>query len=143
MAATYDSGGRGRGRGGRGARGRTGRSNPDGPSTSTPTSVPITVLSLHQPLASMIAYGLQRLDGRGWASNYRGPLWIHAAAKEPSAEDIEQLEAFHIDVYRVLVGDDEAMPQLPPGYPTSCLLGCVDMVDCVSVDEFARWSTLP
>jgi hypothetical protein len=44
--------------------------------------VPITVLSLHQPYASMLAYGLKRVEGRGWNSDFRGDLWIHAASKE-------------------------------------------------------------
>lgn len=101
------------------------------------------VLSLHQPLASLIAYGLQRLDGRTWASDHRGPLWIHAAAKEPSHEDIQSMEGFHAEVFRELSGNDDAQPTLPPSYPTSCLLGCVDMVDCVSAEEYTAWPTLP
>ena len=111
------------------------------------SSVPTCVLSFHQPLASMIAYGLQRLDGRGWCSDYRGPLWIHAASKEPSPEEISEMEAFHTSVFRSLAtysgGDPEAVPTLPSSYPTSCLLGCVNVVDCVSAETYASWPTLP
>ena len=135
-----DAGGRGRGRSQR-------HSAATGTSTEPVNAVPTTVLSFHQPLASMVAYGLQRLDGRVWHAQHRGPLWIHAAAKEPSAADIAEMEEFHTAVYDELcaeVGEDEApAPLLPTSYPTSCLLGCVTLVDCVSAAELGTWATLP
>ena len=144
------SDGRGGGRGGGhsgGSRGggRSGGRRPQPHDALTASSVPVAVLSLHQPLASMVAHGLQRLDGRVWRSDYRGPLWIHAAAKDPTDEAIADMEAFHAAVYRSLAGDanEHAQPTLPPSYPTSCLLGCVDMVGCVSAAEYATWLHLP
>jgi hypothetical protein len=136
------------GGGGKGAsRGRGGRGGRRPKLGAVRSSVPTCVLSFHQPLASMIAYGLQRLDGRGWCSEYRGPLWIHAASKEPSPEEISEMEAFHTSVFRSLAtysgGDPEAVPTLPSSYPTSCLLGCVNVVDCVSAETYASWLTLP
>lgn len=111
------------------------------------SSVPTAVLSFHQPLASMVAYGMQRLDGRVWRTNYCGPLWIHAAAKEPTEEEIADMEEFHTAVFESLTadarGDEDAKPTLPSSYPTSCLLGCVDMVGCVSAEEYATWPLLP
>ena len=95
----------------------------------------------------MIAHGLQRLDGRSWRSDYRGPLWIHAAAKEPTPEEIADMEAFHTDIFQSLTldagGDEGTSPTLPSSYPTSCLLGCVDMVDCVSAAVYSSWPLLP
>lgn len=35
-------------------------------------------LTLHQPGASCVALGLKRVETRGWATAYRGPLAIHA-----------------------------------------------------------------
>ena len=40
-------------------------------------------------------------------------------------------------------GDEEAVPLLPPSYPTSCLVGCVDVVDCVSAETYSSWPLLP
>ena len=116
--------------------GRGGSGNGD-PSAGTPC----TVLTLHQPLASMLAYGLQRLDGRTWSTTFRGTLWIHAAAKEPEPEAI----AYWQEVYReVFSMDGEGEPSFPPCYPTSALVGCVEMVDCVAASEFETWKdTLP
>ena len=42
---------------------------------------------------------------RGWDSDYRGRLWIHAASLEPSAEDIARYEEFYTEVYRLDTGD--------------------------------------
>jgi hypothetical protein len=38
-------------------------------------------ISLHQPHAQAIMLGLKRYETRGWSTNYRGPLAIHAAKK--------------------------------------------------------------
>jgi len=38
-------------------------------------------LSLWQPWASAIALGSKRIETRGWATSYRGPLAIHAAKR--------------------------------------------------------------
>ena len=126
-----------KGRGGRqGGRGR--HSGAKQPSSSS--SVPCTVLTLHQPLASMLAYGLQRLDGRTWSTKFRGPLWIHAAAKQPEPEEIEYWQEVYGHIFKL---DGEGEPKFPPCYPTSALVGIVEMVDCVSAAEFATWDTLP
>ena len=82
------------------------------------------------------------MDGRSWVAHHRGPLWIHAASHEPTAEAIQELEEFHVSIYSALTGDD-SVPQLPSGYPVSCLLGVVELVDCVGADEFAAWPFLP
>lgn len=38
-------------------------------------------LSLWQPWATLMAYGLKRVETRSWAIRHRGPLLIHAAKK--------------------------------------------------------------
>lgn len=38
-------------------------------------------ISLWQPWASAIALGLKRIETRGWSTNYRGPIAIHAAKR--------------------------------------------------------------
>lgn len=35
-------------------------------------------LTIHQPWASLIAYGFKRFETRGWRTNYRGLVAIHA-----------------------------------------------------------------
>lgn len=45
------------------------------------------VLSLLQPWASLVVLGLKTFEVRGWKTNYRGPLLIHASAKKPSRRE--------------------------------------------------------
>ncbi|KAM3926160.1 activating signal cointegrator 1 isoform 1-T1 [Leptodactylus fuscus] len=93
-------------------------------------------LSMHQPWASLLVAGIKRVEGRSWYSAHRGRLWIAAAAKRPSPQEISDLEAS----YRVLLHKDIHFPK---DYPTGCLLGCVDIVDCLPQDQFKeQYSTL-
>ncbi|KAM9311797.1 activating signal cointegrator 1 [Gastrophryne carolinensis] len=86
-------------------------------------------LSMHQPWASLLVAGIKRVEGRTWYSAHRGRLWIAAAAKRPSPQEISELEAS----YRVLLHKDIHFPK---DYPTGCLLGCVEVADCLSLEQF-------
>ena len=87
-------------------------------------------LSMHQPWASLLVLGIKVHEGRTWYSQHRGRLWIHAGSKVPGQEEIEQLEEF----YRQHLGLEDL--HFPSHYPTSCLLGSVDMTDCLSQEEY-------
>ncbi|NWY69318.1 TRIP4 protein, partial [Erithacus rubecula] len=86
-------------------------------------------LSLHQPWASLLVRGLKRVEGRTWYTSHRGRLWIAATAKKPSPQEISELEA----TYRMLLQKDV---EFPSDYPSGCLLGCVDVIDCLSQEQF-------
>lgn len=43
----------------------------------------LKAISLHQPWASLIAFGLKTIETRSWPTSYRGPLAIHAAKRKP------------------------------------------------------------
>lgn len=74
-----------------------------------------------------------RHEGRSWYTPHRGRLWIHAAAKEADQEAITQMETF----YRSRnAGLDEQDLDFPKDYPTSVLLGCVDVIDCLDRDTY-------
>lgn len=90
-----------------------------------------------------MVWGLKRVEGRGWDSDYRGQLFIHAASLEPSPDDITQYEAFYTEVFQLEFGRGAGTPQFPKHYPTSCLVGCVTVVDVVPKEEFAKWKSLP
>jgi len=87
-------------------------------------------LSMHQPWASLLVMGIKIHEGRTWYSQHRGRLWIHAGSKVPTPEDIKDLENF----YRIHTGE-ENLP-FPSHYPTSCLLGSVDMTQCLAQEEY-------
>ncbi|XP_030043955.1 activating signal cointegrator 1 isoform X2 [Microcaecilia unicolor] len=86
-------------------------------------------LSMHQPWASLLIKGIKKVEGRTWYSSHRGRLWIAATAKRPASQEISQLEAF----YRMLLPKDT---EFPKDYPSGCLLGCVNVTDCVSQEQF-------
>lgn len=49
----------------------------------------VECLSMHQPWASMLVFGIKRIEGRNWPTKHRGWLWIASTAQEPSAASIE------------------------------------------------------
>lgn len=34
-------------------------------------------------------YGIKRIEGRGWPTQHRGRLWIHATSQQPTDADIQ------------------------------------------------------
>lgn len=90
-------------------------------------------LSVHQPYASLIVAGIKKHEGRAWFTTYRGRLWIHAAGKQPTQDDIsEVVEIYH----RISEGDARPRSAFPATYPTGCLLGCINLVECMPQDTY-------
>lgn len=92
----------------------------------------------------MIVY---RHEGRVWKTNHRGRLWIAAAAKAPDEDEVEALEIFYRDYYNgwltccveLLIFSNfftDQTLQFPRDYPTSCLLGCVYVEDCLEQETY-------
>uniref|UniRef100_A0A6B2LNL7 ASCH domain-containing protein n=1 Tax=Arcella intermedia TaxID=1963864 RepID=A0A6B2LNL7_9EUKA len=92
-------------------------------------------LSMHQPWASLLVYGVKRVEGRGWNTDYRGRLWIHAASKPVEQELITSLEEQYKDIREGI--------KLPQHYPTSVVLGCVDVVDVLPLAEYNKRKATP
>lgn len=87
-------------------------------------------LSLHQPWASLLVAGIKVHEGRTWYTAHRGRLWIAAALRVPTPHEIQNAE----HMYEIL--KEESRLRFPSGYPTSCLLGCVNIVDCLPQEEY-------
>lgn len=86
-------------------------------------------LSMHQPWASLLVKGIKKHEGRTWYSNHRGRLWIAAASHKPTDEEILSVELQH----RQFV---DSNVEFPKEYPTSCLLGCVNVEDVSPQEEY-------
>lgn len=97
-------------------------------------------LTMHQPWASLLVYGIKRIEGRSWPAPIRGRLWIHAASKIPEPETIKAMEDFYREIYAVNGVTDLKFPE---HYPVSRLLGCVEVVGCVTCDELVNWDQIP
>jgi len=87
-------------------------------------------MSMYQPWASLLVCGIKKHEGRTWYTPHRGRLWIHAGSKQPTPDSIKEVE----DFYRKHYKNDKL--QFPLNYPTSCLLGYVDLADCLSQDNY-------
>jgi hypothetical protein len=70
-------------------------------------------LTVCQPWAWAIVHGLKRVENRSWATHYRGPILIHAGKSRLPAE----------------------LPEAPDNLVYGAVLGGVDIVDCVPVDD--------
>ncbi len=81
-----------------------------------------------QPWASLLVYGIKTIEGRNWDTKFRGKLWIAAASKEPDPEVIK-----HYEDYYASIGCSKKFPK---EYPISAILGCVDVVDVMSREEY-------
>ncbi|KAJ7978183.1 Activating signal cointegrator 1 [Quillaja saponaria] len=97
-------------------------------------------LTMHQPWASLLVYGIKRIEGRSWPAPIRGRLWIHAASKVPDESTIKAMEDFYREIYAV---NGFTNIKFPEHYPISRLLGCVEVVGCVKGEELASWEMVP
>lgn len=74
-------------------------------------------ISLWQPWATMVALGLKQFETRHWATDYRGPLAIHAAKRwtKEQADFTQKLLALHVVGRRLRQCGYTAADQLPLG----------------------------
>ncbi|XP_004495568.1 uncharacterized protein [Cicer arietinum] len=97
-------------------------------------------ITMHQPWASLLVYGIKRIEGRSWPAPITGRLWIHAAGKVPDESTIKAMEYFYKEIY-ALNGITDI--NFPHHYPVSRLLGCVEVVGCLTRDELSCWEMVP
>lgn len=95
-------------------------------------------LSLCQPWATLVMIGAKKIETRSWRTSYRGLLGIHASKGYPkSAEHFCWDDPFRSALRRG--GYDWTHGALFNAFelPLGCLLGTVQLVDCVPV-EYVR-----
>jgi len=76
-------------------------------------------------------YGVKRAEGRSWPTDHRGRLWIAAGSKKATDEEISAVVSEHL-----VTNPDAATENLPPTYPLSVLLGCVEVTDCLTQEQY-------
>uniref|UniRef100_A0A095B1L7 Activating signal cointegrator 1 n=1 Tax=Schistosoma haematobium TaxID=6185 RepID=A0A095B1L7_SCHHA len=86
-------------------------------------------LSLHQPWASLLVRGIKLEEGRTWYTPYRGCLWIASTVNKTDPEEITAIENKYLKA---------GVPKsdMPTSYPTSCLLGRVNIVNVITQEEY-------
>ena len=86
-------------------------------------------LSLIQPWASLIVLGVKRYETRGWHTEYRGLIAIHASRRFPeTARALCETGPFRTEL---LAGGFKQSADLPCG----AILGTVELVACRPADE--------
>ena len=73
-------------------------------------------LTLTQPWASLVALGHKRVETRSWATNYRGPLAIHAAKGFPASA-------------RDFASEERALGRLPERLPLGAIVAVAVVTD--------------
>ena len=91
----------------------------------------ITIL---QPWASLIACSAKKIETRGWATKYRGPIAIHAGKKDPCKKPWEGMGEFENAVDSVLNKNNLEWRLLPLG----SVIAVADLVDCVEIGHEAE-----
>jgi len=90
-------------------------------------------ISIKQPYASLIAYGIKDIENRTWKTNFRGRIYIHASGKSAG------------DIRNILIQEQEMLlpnyAYLAENYPTSAIIGEVDIVDCV-INHPSIWAEI-
>lgn len=78
------------------------------------------VLTIKQPYASLIAYGIKKYEFRTWKTKYCGEVLIHAG-KSVDKKAMEEFKCYEIN------------------YPIGCVIAKVKITDCIKVDnDFKR-----
>ncbi len=86
-------------------------------------------LTIWQPWASLVVFGVKKFETRSWATEYRGPLAIHAAKLTFDRVfnmfgDVRSAVAFEQLCFELL--DTDNLRDLPKG----CIIGTVELIDC-------------
>lgn len=111
------------------------------------------VITLTQPWATLVAIGAKRIETRSWATRYRGPLAIHAAAGlGPVGGKHGLLELLSTEPFWGVLRQALYVPNV--GYPADAetiaeeldygaILGQANLFDCVPTERIGpnwhRW----
>jgi hypothetical protein len=94
-------------------------------------------ITLWQPWASLILWGEKQIETRSWATQHRGLLAIHSAAKDhPTLAAICATEPFKSILARHGIREFRELPR-------RALLGTVTLEDCIRVELLPRGQPSP
>jgi len=94
------------------------------------------ILSLWEPWASFMAMGYKKWETRGWLTNYRGPLAIHAAKNTSAIRDGTPEE-----LAEAIFDETGTRIEVPKVWPLGSIIAVVDLYDCVPT-EVAKPATM-
>jgi hypothetical protein len=101
-------------------------------------------LTIKQPWAGLIISGVKDIENRSWKTNYRGRIYVHAAQKPVPMNGDDNgfmppsIEA-HKQLFKLHPTSEGRWPDILAAYPNSCIIGEVDIIDCV-IDHPSVWA---
>jgi hypothetical protein len=98
----------------------------------------VVVMTMWQPWASLLVYGVKRVEGRPWGTSHRGRMWIHASGN--ATENLEENINNTVEYYKKNVYSNFDNILYPKHYPTSVIVGCVDVVDVITKEQFQKYT---
>ncbi|XP_054279257.1 activating signal cointegrator 1-like [Macrosteles quadrilineatus] len=87
-------------------------------------------LRVDQPAAGLLVCGIKKFKGYPELFTHRGRLWITASDKEATLQEIREAEAFYMRTRGTIL--------FPSGYQRSYLIGCVDVVNCITHSDYTN-----
>lgn len=92
-------------------------------------------LSIRQPWASLIVWGLKDIENRAWPTEYRGPFWVHAGWNL-NTEFAADLRDF-FDRLSARVGLD-LRHYADIAFPRGGIIGRATLADCIT-ESLSPW----
>jgi hypothetical protein len=90
-------------------------------------------ITIHQPWATLIALGEKKFETRGWKTNYRGPIAIHASKQLLYDHRLPKLSSTLWE-HGFRKEDD---------FPLGCVLAIAELVDCRKVSDWLTNKGMP
>lgn len=90
-----------------------------------PGGAAVKALTVKQPWATAIMFGLKQYETRSWRTPYRGRIAIHTSRRQPTRED---MSVFGFDLRR----------RLPASFPRGVVLGTCVLEDVILCTR--RWT---
>jgi len=88
-------------------------------------------ITIWQPWASLIAIGAKEYETRSWSTNYRGPIAIHAAKKEPMINGLPEIIQKAVRaVFHKRYGSRLVDPT-----PTGCIVAVAELVEVIRTKD--------
>lgn len=91
-------------------------------------------LTLHQPWASLVAFGVKSIETRSWSTSYRGPLAIHAGLAQPKQMDLGVWTVGRLDPGAPRRLWSTAEHGRPFDLPLGAVVATCELVDVVPTD---------
>lgn len=95
------------------------------------------MLSIRQPWASLICAGIKDVENRSWNARHRGRMLIHASSYK-CPKDVAYM--LPLEMSNMLVNEEVFGNIDIDTWPTSAIIGYVDLTDCVEGDYDSIWA---